>query len=238
MGLTALPYYAILASNQWRKDMDAVAQLKRFQRLTAKVAGDELRLRNLVKAGNLKIPKTTAIFNMCSATDCPSKRLGLCAAQKAGVKCYAKKSEVASRPEVLPYRRKQEKYWRSITSDKFALDFLSFNAMKPESFSALRFNEAGDFHGQGCVIKAESVARILRDFGVVCYCYTSRSDLDFSRVRNLIINGSGFTKEGITSEFKIVVDKDVPEGYKLCPMDCNGCKRCQRRGMKTAVPKH
>lgn len=218
--------------------MDAATKLKRFQRLAAKVSGDYLTLKDLLSAGNLKIPKTTAIFNMSSATDCPSKALGLCAAQNAGAKCYAKKSEVASRPHVLPHRRKQEYYWRHITADKFALDFLSFNAMKPEPFTALRFNEAGDFHGQTCVDKAETIARILKDFGVVTYCYTSRSDLDYSKVRHLIINGSGFMKEGISGEFKIIIDKTIPEGYKLCPMNCRACSRCQKRGSKTVVEKH
>jgi hypothetical protein len=66
-------------------------------------------LKKLIQAGNHKLPKSTAIFNMASATDCPSLKLGLCSAVDENGKlfCYAKKSEAGYRPDVLPYRRKK-----------------------------------------------------------------------------------------------------------------------------------
>lgn len=189
--------------------------------------------------GNHKIPSSTAIFNMGSATDCPSMKLGLCSAAKAGVKCYAKKSEVASRPNVLPARRRQEKFWKEITAEEFAAQFLTINATKAKPFTALRFNEAGDFWTQECVDKAEKIARILKKHGVVTYCYTSRSDLDYHRVRALKISGSGFKKKGIVNVFQIVDSiKDKPKGYGNCPMSCKVCSRCQKAGIKTVVLKH
>ena len=220
--------------------MNSEKQVRKLQRLIASTSDSHLELKSLLSSGNTKIPSSTAIFNMSSATDCPSLRLGLCAAVKAGVKCYAKKSEVACRPQVLPYRRKQENYWKRIDAGKFALDFLAINATKVQNpYTALRFNEAGDFHSQECLDKADSIARILSDFGVVTYCYTSRSDLDFSKVKSLVVMGSGFRKDGIKSEFKIIPKgTKKPKGYGLCPMDCNICTRCHVKGMKTAVMAH
>ena len=111
--------------------------------------------------------------------------------------------------------------------------------MKVQPFTALRFNEAGDFYGQECVDKAERIATVLKRYGVVVYCYTSRSDLDYSKTKNLVVSGSGFMKEGITNEFKIIKSKsDKPKGYGVCPMDCKKCSKCQKRGTKTVVNLH
>jgi hypothetical protein len=217
-----------------------MSELKHFTSLLAyHVWDNDIPLRNLIKDGNKKVPNTTAIFNMSSAHNCPAKRLGLCKAQKAGVKCYAIKSEVGSRPCVQPYRERQEKFWKEITAESFAVQFLTINALKPIPFNALRLNEAGDFHTQACLDKAEKIARILKRYGIIVYCYTSRNDLDFHNVEALKVSGSGFKKDGIVNIFQIVDSKkDKPKGYKMCPMDCKICTRCLRSGLKTAVLKH
>jgi len=197
-------------------------------------------LKPLLNAvGNIKIPSSIAIFNMCSATDCPSKALGLCAAEKFGVKCYAKKAEFSYHPDVLPFRRRQEALWKSITAEEFALQFLMIQANKIKPFVALRLNESGDFSGQADIEKAEKIARILKKEKIVSYCYTSRKDLNFSKVRDLVISGSGFKKEGIKNVFQIVKSKkDMLKGYGLCVGSCAICNRCQKSGMKTAVLAH
>ena len=194
----------------------------------------------LVEVGNLKIPSTTAIFNMSSATDCPSLKLGLCQAVKDGKNvCYAMKAERSYRPNVLPYRRRQALYWKNISAKDFASQFLLINAIKLPSkrFTALRFNEAGDFQTQSQLEKAEQIARYLKKHNVTVYCYTARRDLDFSVCRDLVINGSGFMVNG--SEFRFITDiKDRPKGYAVCPMDCRICNRCQKKGSKVVVLKH
>lgn len=217
--------------------------LKSFAKLMTAGQGKYFcKLSKLVSTGNTKLPKTTAIFNMASAHECPSHRLGLCRAynKKGNHICYALKAETAMRPEVQPYRDRQMRFWLSCTAEEFAYQFLLINALKELPWDSLRFNESGDFHMQACVDKAERIATILKRCGIKTYCYTSRSDLDFSKVRNLIISGSGFEKEGITNVFKIVEDvkKDRPKGYGVCAMDCSKCNRCQIRGMKTVVPEH
>lgn len=197
-------------------------------------------LKHLLAFGNIKIPNTTAIFNMGAAHDCPSKVLGLCQAYKDGKHiCYARKAEYSYRPQVYPYRKRQEQYWKQISADGFVMDFLDAIINKKNKCTALRLNESGDFWGQECVDKAEQIAKILDKCGIVVYCYTARRDLDFKKVKYLRISGSNFIKSGVVNEFKMVLDiKDRPKGYGVCMGDCNICNRCQRRGMKTVILSH
>ena len=188
--------------------------------------------------GNSKVPSSIAIFNMGSATKCPSKKLGLCAACKSKVKCYALKSEQFY-TNTIPYRNKQEKYWKKVKAENFIADFISMQQRKRNKFKGLRLNESGDFWSQKCVEKAEKIAKGLVKIGVKTYCYTSRSDLDYKGIKSLIISGSGFKKSGISSVFKIIDKKENrPKGYGLCAGDCSVCNRCMKRNMKTAVIKH
>jgi len=200
----------------------------------------KVKLGSLLSAGNIKIPSSTAIFNMASAKDCPSLKLGLCKAFFNGKHiCYAKKSETECRKNVLPYRRRQAAYWKDVTANEFVVEFILINSMKVKPFSHIRFNESGDFISQSCIDKAEKIARMLHRFGVKCYCYTSRSDLNFSKCRHLIVSGSNFKKSGISNIFKIIANKkDLTKGYKLCKGDCRDCNRCMLRNMKTCIIKH
>ena len=91
--------------------------------------------------GNKKIGKDTLIFNMGSATNCPSKKLGLC---KHCDKCYALKAEKMY-PQVLPFRQKQEKYWLNTSIDLIIDDFV-LALTKHKNIKYVRFNESGDFH--------------------------------------------------------------------------------------------
>ncbi len=200
---------------------------------------DDIPLKDLLgDEGNIKIPSSTAIFNMTSAKSCPSMKLGLCKAQSQGAKCYALKAEILY-PTVLPYRERQAKLWKNITAEDFAKQLLLINLQKKVSFKALRMNVSGDFISQKCVDKAERIATILKLQGITTYTYTSRSDLDFSKVKNLILSGSNFKKKGITSIFKIIKSKkDRPYGWASCRMDCFKCKLCQMKNQKVTVLQH
>jgi len=208
--------------------------------LTAGIGKDFCPLNKLISEGNTKLPVTTAIFNMSSAHDCPSLKLGLCKAYVDGKHvCYAKKAEFDYHPQVLPYRRRQEKFWLSVTAEEFASQFLLINALKVKPFTALRLNEAGDFHSQECVDKAEKIATLLKRYGVIVYGYTSRDDLIYTSCKNLIVSGSGFMKDGINNLFTIVKKKeDKPKGFGICAGDCKVCFRCQKRGLMTCVILH
>jgi hypothetical protein len=210
---------------------------------------EELPLKKLIRTGNSKLPRTTAIFNMSSATDCASLKLGKCKAVKLNPEtgkmetvCYALKSEKGYRPSVLPFRRRQDSYWREITAERFAIQFIIINSLKKKKYDKIRLNEAGDFHDQACVDKAEAIAKILLKYGIQVYCYTSRDDLDYSKVKHLVINGSGFKLPGIANEFKMIPAdtpvKEWPKGYAKCPADCTVCDRCSIRGKNTFVYEH
>lgn len=229
------------------KKMQSV-DYKIFAKMLGLTIYDYKGLSKLLIGGNLKLPKTTAIFNFGTATECPSRRLGLCQAwieKKVKGKiirkncCYAKRAETSMRPYVKPFRRKQKAYWDKVTAEEFAISFLIYNSLKPKSFTALRFNEASDFHTQNDLDKAEKVARILKVYGIICYCYTARSDLDFSHINALKVSGSGWTNEYVRGEFKMINKGEIrPKGYGLCCGDCRICNRCLKGGLRTCIIRH
>jgi len=218
-----------------------VKELQNLQRLVRLIQSNkEIPLKSLLGGdGNIKIPRNIAIFNITSAHDCPSMKLGLCKAVEQGAKCYAIKSEFSYHPGVLPYRRRQAKLWNTISANDFAEQFLLINFSRGVKFTALRINESGDYRNQGDIDKAEEIARILALQGIKTFCYSSRSDLDFSKCKNLIVSGSNFTKKGITNIFKIVKNKkDKPKGWMICRGSCKVCKLCQIRGSKVVCLRH
>ena len=218
-----------------------IKELQNLQRLVRLIQSNkDIPLKSLLGGdGNSKIPRNIAIFNLTSATDCPSMKLGLCAAKLQGAKCYALKSEFSYHPGVLPYRRRQAKLWNTISANDFAEQFLLINFSRGVKFIALRMNVSGDFRNQKDIDKAEEIARILKLHGITVYTYSSRSDLDFSGCKNLVISGSNFTKKGVSNVFKIIKKKeDKPKGWKVCCGSCKVCKLCQVRGNKVVVEKH
>ena len=221
------------------------------------ITGVNLPLKKLIRAGNIKIPRSTAIFNMSSATDCASLKLGKCKAcilskdlKTLKNVCYAMKAERSYRPMVLPYRRRQELFWKSVTAKDFVIQFLVLNAMKRKPFTMIRLNEAGDFHTQACLDKAEKIAELLDGHDIKVYCYTSRDDLDFSNRKYLKVNRSlnGLKDyeavNGLTNEFLMITKeegkdwKKWPKGYAKCPADCRVCDRCSIEGKKTFIIQH
>ena len=210
-----------------------------------KIAGKVIHsyeLNSLLSSGNRKLPRKTATFNMTPAKLCPSLKLGLCKAYSPNGKhvCYARKAETTRTAEVFPYRVRQMKFWKTVTAEDFVEQFLSVNALKESQWTKLRFNESGDFDTQECVDKAEKIATLLARFGVKTYCYTHRSDLDYSKVKNLVVTGSNFKKYGVTSTFCMVEDikVDKPKGWSVCGGNCKVCDRCSRKGQNIVVKRH
>lgn len=215
--------------------------LKAFTNVLSQKEFDKIcPLNNLIgHVGNIKVPSSIAIFNLTSAHDCMSAKLGLCAAEKFGTHCYAKRAEFSYHKQVLPYRRNQAKLWNKLTAKEFVSQFLMLNSRKKNSFKALRFSESGDFRNQADVDKVEKIATLLKRFGIKCYTYTSRSDLDYSKISSLILSGSGFKKNGINKVFQIIKHKkDKPRNFSICKGDCKICSRCRTRNLNTAVLAH
>lgn len=189
-------------------------------------------IKNLLSFGNSKLPANTAIFNMQAAQDCTSRKLGLC---KVSNICYADKAE-RMYPQVLPYRRRQEAYWKECSAEQFAKEFQAVVSRKRNPVKYLRVSESGDFRSQKDLDKLSRIADLLK--GVVkVYAYTARKDLDFSNVSgNLVINGSSFM---VHNNFE-AVPGDVYESKDIkCPGDCKICSRCTvARGANIYVKNH
>ena len=172
--------------------------------------------KSLFRKGNKKVGKDTLIFNMCSATDCPSEKLGLCS---ICTKCYAKKAE-RQYPAVLPFRRRQEKAWESVSVKEFVEAFLSV----AKGIKYFRFSESGDFKSQKDVTKMVSIAKSLAKHGIITYGYSARKDLNFRALKKVaVLNGSGFMGN---NQFKPV--KEFSGNNPKCNgSDCSICKLCK-----------
>jgi hypothetical protein len=169
--------------------------------------------------GNKKIGNDTLIINFNSATDCPSRNLGLCNIDEG--KCYALKAERIW-PQVLPYRRMQALYWNSTSSDRIAADLLSAISRKKNPIKYIRFSESGDFDNQLDVDKLKDVA--LRLSEVTIYGYTARRDLRYNNLPdNLIINGSGFMVSNM-----FTATREIRSGQIQCPGNCRNCNLCKQ----------
>ncbi len=178
--------------------------------------------------GNKKIGRDTAIVNMTSATDCPSKKLGFC---KHCADCYAMKSE-RQYPQVLPCHRRQDAQYHTETAGQIA------DGVQGRKLKHLRYSMCGDFRGQRDVQKMSRVADRMAKRGISVYGYTARRDLDFSNVSdNMTVNGSGFM---VHNNFYIVEKRFSRKRDRYrCAGDCRTCKLCKvRRGINIAAKKH
>lgn len=201
-----------------------------------------MKLNNFeYKIGNHKIGKDTLIFNMGSATHCPSKKLGLCMITNAGKKCYALKAEQQYK-DCLPFRDRQAKYWKHSTQMRIAVDM--YNAvLKHKNIKYVRFNESGDFENQFDVVKlkyiARNVARAMKErFNrkIIFYGYTARRDLHFGLAGDcpsLVLNGSGFYLNN-----RFVAVEEYTGQNPVCKGNCLGCMLCKQPAKNTIEIKY
>ena len=184
----------------------------------AKFYGTMENAMRLMKQGNAKIGRDTLIFNMGSASDCPSKALGLCQLDNCR-NCYAFMAELRF-PSVLAYRRKQEKMWKETSAFVLAM---AISAKKTKKTRFVRFNESGDLWDQASVDKLIALAEMLPD--LTFFGYTARKDLDFeARPDNLKLNGSNW-KRGNMNQF--VAIETASGNNPKCFGDCSKCNLCK-----------
>ena len=194
--------------------------------------------------GNLKLGFDTLIFNLGTALECPSRKLGLC---MLGKKCYALKAERLY-PTCKPYRERQAAYWLGVSTEQLLHDFSKLIDRLRKKPAYLRLNESGDFYNQECVDKAEALARHLRKvYGIKVYTYSARSDMDFSKCEYLSVKGSGHDQgnNGRTIARKAEdlkgwdVYKERGRVYEVCPMNCRNCFKCkEKNNMNVVFPLH
>jgi hypothetical protein len=200
--------------------------------------------------GNKKLPKTTAVLNICPASLCPSALLGFCQLKDIS-SCYARQEERVWANTCIPSRFAMQAYWDRNDAWSIARDLVAYNDTKRTKIKALRVNECGDFRHQGDVDKAEMLAYYLSKSGIIVYCYSARRDLDYSDCEHLVVNGSGWLAH---NRFQVAYKLTNPEPGKwlaedkdgnqvecqyACPGDCRKCSVClSPRKRTTAVLLH
>ena len=191
-----------------------------------------------VSKGNKKLPKTTWIFNPGSATNCPSKALGLC---QAGDDCYALKAEIQY-PQVLPYRERQFKITQEVSAYDFAMALIEMYNKSRNKDITFRFNESGDFLNQKQLDWFTSVCFYLRVTGIKCYGYTARTDLNLNKLlvnaSVMVSNDKGeWVSKGANRFKKYPKGGTAPKND--CAGDCRICKMCLNfKGQVIGVESH
>lgn len=221
-----------------------------------------------VSIGNFKLDTNTMIVNMGSAKNCSSRALGLCKLckpQNAKLtweeyrelptcdkdECYALAPELRYKG-CLPYRDRQEVYWKSHSATEILNDFSTLlekrkfqGKLFKHTIKYFRFNEAGDFWSQDCINKLNVIAYYLKKFyGIITYGYTARKDLDFSGELHFIVKGSGHSScpNGRTDA---LVEPDAGpftyhagRKYFNCLNDCSICHKCKKSDLNVMFKIH
>lgn len=182
--------------------------------------------------GNMKLPKTTAIYNTGCWFLCPGRLEGYCELHQ---ECYAKKREVMG--SVINSRLNNYYFWKindAETVAAFIVYSIKAEQLKGNKINLLRFNEVGELENQEDLAKMIKISNIVYlKTGVKSYTYTHNRNLNYNIERpNLTICGSGFM---IDNCFTVV----KPEDYKKyvqdhncieCPQKCEYCNTiCSRK---------
>jgi hypothetical protein len=195
-------------------------------------------LKPKVTFGNKKLPETTMIMNITSATDCPARKLGMCQLDHCGIgssKCYALKAE-KFRPDTLAHRRKQQAWWDQPAGDMIA-SFKLLRSKMRRKITAVRVGESGDFRNLSDVLKLVVLAAGNKD--LTWYLYTAREDLFTDAVqrtlpRNVVVNGSGWMADNgfyaVPRDAARPVAKEGVKKIAWCAGDCRKCTLCLKKG--------
>jgi len=213
-------------------------------------------LGDYISAGNNKISKTTCIFNMNSAHDCPNyatrengeSETGYC--QVPAESCYAAKAENIYNA-ALPYRRRQEYLWDCMPPELWAKAFMSLNDRKRNSFDSIRFSEAGDFRHNGDIVRVNKIAKIV---DIPVYTYSASHKLNWDLATEFTINASnGRADYGDRRFMAIPESEEKPDSAVWCPnnlqqndgvpaedrLKCGDCKLCiNEEGPDVAIHLH
>jgi hypothetical protein len=194
------------------------------------------QLSKLVSYGNHKLPNTSMIFNMSSASKCPSRKRKLC---KVPDLCYGVKIERYA-PLYRAYTERQGVYWKSHTAKQICKDLAEVIKGHNNPIRHFRYNESGDFNSQECISKLSDIATFLMfNFKIITYGYSARGDLDFSNA-SFYCKSSGHCNgnHGKTVVFDPNTE-DPPKGFFVCPGDCRSCTACKiAKKINVAFKKH
>ena len=175
--------------------------------------------------GNMKLPKTTAIYNTGCWFLCPGRLEGCCELHQ---ECYAKKREVMG--SVIKSRLNNYYFWKSNDAETIAM-FIVYSIkaeqLKGNQVNLLRFNEVGEIENEEDLLKMIDVSNIVyMKTGIKSYTYTHNRNLNYDIIRpNLTICGSGFM---VDNKFTVVKPEDYREYVDShncveCPQKCELC---------------
>lgn len=214
-----------------------------------------------VNFGNTKVHKSVGIFNLNSATDCPNAETSPDDPSDTGVcqvpfeSCYARKTERDVSPQALDKRRRQEYLWDHIDAWTFADALLRLRHRKSNSFDALRFSESGDFRHNQDIVKAETIAKMIKP-EITAYTYSASHKLSaWQKVEYLTVNQSNSLADYGDRRFMALdPEMDTPDGAVRCPFDydkrekgkssdeaikCGECKLClNKEGPDVVIDLH
>lgn len=191
--------------------------------------------------GNLKLPMSTAILNLTSCKNCPSKRLELC---KTIDCCYAAKAERLY-PTVLPFRLRQERYWAHTETDNIISDISQF-LNRHRKVNSIRISEAGDVRNQNDIYKLDTIASHFPS--IKFYGYSARTDLDFTRAKNIIMRvssgagdndlyGTTIVRNDISLKDRYYYENGI--AYYICRANCKKCNMClSKKRINIVFKKH
>ena len=187
--------------------------------------------------GNTKLPTSTMIFNMSSATGCPLKEE--CRFGQDGT-CYALKAEIQYKRRCKAYRERQSSYWYSNSSNQIIKD-IQTALKKHKGITAIRFNESGDMRDMSDFRKLNKIANSV---SVPVYTYTHNREV-ISKItkkdvsENLSINISFPNSKKGFNTYCLDTDYSKNQKYITCPGSCKKCNLCVRsKGLKLSVKLH
>lgn len=188
---------------------------------------------DLISTGNRKIAKNTAIFNLCSGTDCPMKNDCFYGITK---KCYALKAERLYK-DCLPYRRRQAAYWTETPIDTRINDMVEFFRRK-KAIKYFRINESGDIASIQDLKDLDAIAAALKAaYGIKTYTYTHNLEVLSKYTPTSIVVNVSMDSVNCSSQYAAVAVghnvfmglEDIREnsGFHCPGVGCmDTCKRC------------
>ena len=201
--------------------------------------------------GNMKVPEDVMIINLTSAWNCPTT------ADECPFKgvCYARKEEGGPMANLQLRNLRNQHIYKYLTTKEILKLIETYIEQAPVRIRYIRISEDGDFPDQDTLNFCDKLAgHIKAKYGIQTAAYTHRQ-LDYSGVKNIIINASDYRIKDATRYF-ICTDKEswsnLPEGMSdgntnpggidtsngvfKCHCDCRKCYFCYRTKEQNGEP--
>ena len=201
--------------------------------------------------GNLKVPEDVMIINLTSAWNCPTTE-SECPFKKV---CYARREESGPMTYLQLRNLRNQHIYKYLTPRGILKLIETYIEQAPVRIRYIRISEDGDFPDQETVNFCDKLAGHIKvKYGIQTIAYTHRQ-LDYSGVKNIIINASDYRIKNATRYF-ICTDKkswaelpdglsngetnpggiDTSNGVFKCKCDCRKCYFCYRTKEENGEP--